>query len=204
MTTQIVTSADVKAHLNLGADTTYDAELVGFIDAASEVVERLAGHVISATRSYTFHVPCGAADRTRLLLPETPVTAVVSVVEYPGGATRTLTSQPLGATVDAFGYSLDDAENGVITRRNAAGIPACFAEHVVVTWSTGRAAVPPAVRLATLLLVEHLWDRSQVGNNRPAFNDDSNSDTFTTVGSFAVPRAVEELLAPYRRLPAIG
>ena len=75
--------------------------------------------------------------------------------------------------------------------------------NIKIIYIAGRATVPANVRLATLMLVQHLWTTSQNNKNggRPNLGGD---DTFVPGMGFAVPNRVKELLQPGGRVPGVA
>lgn len=183
--TALVTLAETRTHLNFGAgDTSHDTELEGFIDAATPVIEDLAGAVVGATWTNEEHI--GVAGQV-VYLRHVPVYSVTTLVEYRSGAAATLTgvaTAALGSTVNSYSVDLD---TGRVIRSDGCG------QIVVATYVSGRAAVPSNVRLATLELVRHLYQLTQQGG-RPAFGGATEDGPWMPSG-FAVPTRVMELLA---------
>lgn len=184
---------EVDKELNLGADTSQDAELAGFIDAAAKMIENVTGPITPNT--YTEVHDGGAA---KLALRRVPVISVTSITEYVGLTGYPLTLQPLGATNDNYGYSLDDPITGVITRRSSAGILSPFMggrSAVTVTYIAGRATVPANVRLAALELIREMWSSTQRGNSSgrpiPGSDDTANEPVYVSAD---LPPMVRRLL----------
>lgn len=202
----LCTLAEAKAHLNIpAATTTYDAELAGFIDAATPVVEDLAGPILPRTITGESHD--GGYDEIITLF--SPVIAITSITEYLGTSAYPLTSQPAGSTVSQYGYELVD-DSGIIARRNGAGQAQAFPcgrGTVSVTYTAGYSSVPANVRLGALELIRHWWQFSQQGG-RPSFGGSSDEGAYYDLGNYAVPHFVAELLtsARYskRNLPGIA
>jgi hypothetical protein len=193
-TDQLVSASDVRTHLNL-TDTTQDAELVGFISAAQAMVENITGPVLPAVYTETFN-----GGQTELVLSEYPVLSITSVVENSQGTASTL-AELVAPYSDTTGLSYRvDYSIGTLTRwsgtmqsRWAAGLGT-----VTVTYTAGRASVPPDVRLATLRLIEHLWTSQQNSGRLRGGSPD------IPAAGHAIPWFVEELLQPHARGPVVA
>lgn len=203
----IVTLDDVHAALNYPTGVTVDdSELQGFIDAAEIEVQKLAGDVDSATYSETYD-----GGDVSIYLRHRPVISVTSITEIIGSLTYTLSLQPPGQSVDAWGYSLDDPLSGKVVRRSAAGQPWRFTPgigNVFVTYTAGRTVVPANIRLATLELIEHWWQRSQQGAfatpTGGAIGSPQYDDAVTEPGSnYGIPYRVVDKLTQ-ERMPVIS
>lgn len=195
--------ADLKAHVNIPTgDTTQDAELQGFLDAATAVVENICGPIVS--RSSIVEAHSGNGARTTIVLRQRPVQSVQSVTEYVGGNTAqalTLAANPAAATT--YSYTLD-IETGTLTRRVGTGQSYPFTagdDNIVVTYTAGFAAVPANVRLAALFQAAHLYQSSQLGG-RPSWAGAGNQgdDGYSTSSGYAIPNRVRELLEPNNRI----
>ena len=167
----LVTLAETKLQLNIPtSDTTQDAELLIYIDAATEVVEFVTGPIVP--KQYVNEVHDGGYPFIMLFNP--PILTVDSVVEYLGRIAYTITPQPLGSTVDNYGYSLDSPATGKLTRRSGAGTPMSWLSgrsSIIVTYTAGRVLVPAAVRLAALLDIGDIWQKTQQGGRDQASDD---------------------------------
>ena len=199
----LITLQEAKSFLRF-KDTTGpspdDDKLTEVIDAASAVAEFYCGDLTAAT--YTeVHDGGGPAIYTR----HTPVVSVMSLTEYIGSITYTLTNQPLGQSVDAWGYTIDDPEAGRIVRRSASGIAWRFVPgvgNVSITYSTGRVPPPAQVTLGVKLVVKHLWD-SQRGA-MPMAQEAGDGESLVPGLGYAVPNRAIELFQTVPRTPVIG
>ncbi|MEW2250395.1 Ig-like domain-containing protein [Streptomyces sp. NPDC006975] len=168
----IVSLARTKAQLNIPAsDTSQDDELRGFINGASLAVERQLGTVV-ARRSFTER--CRADAYGQVLLSHVPVLAVTSVQSVDGTSTWT-----------ADGLSVD-SETGIVT-----GVPALRGTVDVVS-TAGLRIVPEDYQLATLIIIQHLWEtqRGRAG----AVPGGSDEPEYFSGRGFAIPRRAVELL----------
>lgn len=199
-----VTADEVDAELNLGADTSQDAELAGYVDAVTRVIERRVGDITNATYTETHD-----GGDVSIYLRHRPVVSVASITEVVGSVTYTLTLQPPGSSTDAWGFSLDDPANGKIVRRSAAGQPWRFTAgvgNITVTYTAGRAGVPLAnMRLAALQLIQHMWSATQRGNSsgRPVPGGEAEPAGMDILAGQYLP-IVEELLMPDLQIPTVA
>lgn len=166
-TTEFVTLAEVKAHANISG-TTDDTEINRFRLVAQEQVEALIGPVLWRTVTETTH----AHDKV-VVLASAPVVSVES-----------LTSS--GAAVT--GYTLRKP-SGLLTGVSATG-------DLSVSYTAGRSEAPESVRVAAMIIAEHLW-RTQRGNAPSALPADVDPEVVSLGAGFAIPRKAAELLAPY-------
>lgn len=190
---------DVKAQLNI-TSTTYDAELQGFLDAAGDVVLEFIGDI--PTTVYTENYDGGDVS---IYLRHRPVLTITTMTEVVGNVVYTLTSQPPGSSVDAWGYSIDDADAGKVVRRSAAGQPWRFTPgigNITVTYSAGRSVLPASVRMAVLLITEHMWEQTQRGQGAGRAVPGA-VDADVGYGPNKYSQAME-MLAPYRKAPVIA
>lgn len=203
----LVTLDDVHAALNYPSGTTVDdAELQGFIDAATVEIEKLAGKVESASFTEVYD-----GGDVSIYLRQRPVLSVQSITEVIGSLTYTLSLQPPGQSVDAWGYSLDNPMSGKVVRRSAAGQPWRFTPgigNITVIYTAGRADVPANIRLATLELIEHWWQHSQQGAfatpTGGAIGSPQYDDAITIPGqAFGIPYRVQDKLTQ-ERMPVIA
>ncbi|MBO4272387.1 hypothetical protein [Microbispora triticiradicis] len=164
----IVSLADARAHLNL-TSATDDAELMEMIRAVTVVVERHAGAILR--RPYTEEHRGGYA----IALQHTPV---VSITSTEGALPGVPVLDPADLTVDSV--------SGVARQSSGQWI----AGPLRVTYVAGRAEVPPNVRLAALIILQHLWE-SQRGTAVPAFGAE---EPWNPGLGFAIPRRALELL----------
>lgn len=198
LTTDLVTVADVAAHLNWDTtqQTKYANEMARFISAVTPVVERFTGPVVQQDFDEWFD-----GGGVQIILRK-PVVAIALLTESTGNATQTLTEEPLSAAGDWYGYTVNKA-SGAVTRR-ANGIATKFpdgVENIHAHYSAGLAAdtasVPANVALGALEIVRVNWQPQQ-GGNRPIPGGQSDlgvSDGLRMMGYF-VPNRVMELLQP--------
>lgn len=170
----LVTLAEAKAHLNI-TGVSDDEEIMGMVEAVTTPIERVAGSVLPA--SYTERHD-GA--RPMIALSHRPVLSVTSV------------TLPGGTTVAPPGYELD-ADAAVLTRMAGAYRWEWEAGRITVSYTAGLAAVPAHVRLAALIVVQHLWETQRGGPRDQRFTGGGGEGWSPGMG-FALPRRALELL----------
>ena len=174
----LVTLADVRKSLGLAVtDTSNDADLENYIEAATPVIENITGPLIQRSRVFTFD-----GGSSTVVVP-VRFASVTSVVES-------------GVTITDF---VTDLQAATITAGTTDGVRdfAYGYQNVVVTVSVGAATVPANVQLAARELVRFWWQQGRQANI-PAFGDAPESGV-TPMG-FAVPKRVMELLEPNKRV----
>jgi hypothetical protein len=193
---------DVKRQLGKGGPdgsvaTADDAEIQISIDAATCVIERIKGPIIP--RTYTLEQHNGRGPL--LNLDRRPVMSVASVTEYIARTPYALAVVTNPSAATAFSCQLD-LDTGTLTRLTGGGtvIPFAYGEgNIQVTYTAGRAAVPPEVRLATMRLIQFWWQPTQQGA-RPDFRGGAGAGgslggaANRVVPSYAVPNFVYQLL----------
>lgn len=196
--TAIVSLADVKFHLNK-TDNDDDTELQYFIDAATPIVENIAGPVIPTSRTEYF-----SGGVSQIVVNWLPIVSVTSIVETYGQTNYTLNEISLGSSNTAFGFTVDYTTGKIVRRAyNAEALFPLGSNNVKVVYLAGRTSIPGNIRLATLMLIQHLWSTSQLNRQggRPTLGGD---DSFTAGAGFAVPNRVRELLQPSPRVPGVA
>jgi hypothetical protein len=168
----IVSLADVKKQLTK-TTTTDDDELRSYILSASENIESTIG--ICAVRSFTER--CYPNTGSALILTNTPVVSLTSF-------TPVYSWDPALSTGDV---TVNPA-NGVVTRIDGWA----FYGPYNVTYKAGRAVVQSSLRLAGMLIVQHLWDtRRGQSSNSPYGGDDM---VVLPGWGYAIPNRAAELL----------
>lgn len=170
----LVSLKAAKDQLNIEpADTSEDAELRGMITGASLAVERHLGRIV-ARRSFTER---RTPDRCgRILLSRVPVLALTAV------------QTPDGSTVWAVEDLEVEPESGLVVAVAGRGL----VRDVDVTYAAGLRIVPEDYHLATLIIVQHLWE-TQRGRMGPVMGG-GDEPTYVTGKGFALPRRALELL----------
>ncbi|MGV4984516.1 hypothetical protein ACVB8X_13930 [Streptomyces sp. NRAIS4] len=170
----IVSLADTKKQLNIDlADTTDDDELRGFITGASLAVERELGRVVARR---TFTERCTPDSDGLVLLSNVPVLTLTSA-QTPDGLT----------TWNVADLDLDSA-TGLVAAKTGTPLNA----DVDMTYTAGLRIVPDDYQLATLIIIQHLWEtqRGRYG----AVPGGSQEPEYMTGRGFALPRRALELL----------
>jgi uncharacterized phiE125 gp8 family phage protein len=169
----IVSLADARAQLNMRAsETSDDDELRGFIGAATGAVERALGRVV-VRRTIVERQQVGRTSE--VLLRQVPVLALTSVVSADGATTWDTANLRV------------DAATGLLAVTS--GAP--FAGDVDFTYQAGEVVVPDDLRLAGLIIIEHLWE-TQRGTMGVQLGGDG--ETYSPGRGFAIPRRALELL----------
>lgn len=178
--TDVITTAELKAHLNI-TDSSSDTELAGFVSAASRVVDRYVGPVVVRSVTQVFD-----GGRCRVLLSQIPVSSVTSVTDS-------------GTVLAASSYKIDTSA-GVLTRVSGSdqvefepGI-----QSLTVVFAAGRVAATADVatsygdfRLAALIIGQHMWDTQRPAAAGPFTQ---GTDDYDPRYSYSVPRRALELL----------
>jgi uncharacterized phiE125 gp8 family phage protein len=212
MVTAIVTLAEAKAHLRYPtSNTSDDAALAGFIDAASDVIDTECNIVVPQQFEESYD-----GGSTELWLYHFPIISVELVRESWGMTSYDLTQVDSSASAMAgnFSYSIDEPETGQLLRRSAGNVNIPFQAgkgNIKVVYVAGRNSVPGTVRLAALELIAHWWQGSQQrsgSGSLPRAYDGVNTDfsralAITPVNA-GVPYRIIEMLKPFRRLPVMG
>lgn len=154
------------------SDTSNDADLERYIEAATPVIENITGPLIQRAETYKFD------GGFRAVVLPVRFSSVTSVVES-------------GVTVTDY---VAEPDAGVVAAGTAISPREFDAGHqnIVVTVQVGVASVPSNVKLATRELVRHWWQQGRQGN-RPGFGNELPTEQGTPMG-FAVPKRVHELL----------
>lgn len=169
----LVTLEEAKTHLNITA-VTWDAEILGMVEAVTEPVERLVGSVLPVT-----YIEFHDGGRAAIALSHRPVLSVDEV------------TLPGGSTLAADGYAID-SDAAVLTRVAGGYRWQWEPGRVGVEYTAGLAAVPPHVRLAALIIVGHMWE-TQRGGRDQRFTGSGEEGWRPGLG-FALPRRALELL----------
>lgn len=181
MAGELVRMSEVLSHLDLAAgDTTYQAELQRYIEAATPIVEYITGPI--NTYTFTESYPCEGLSR--ISLRNVPVIAgsISSCTEYVGVSPFTLTSQPPGSTKDNYGYYLQRPEAGTLIRMSSFGQEMPFlGSWLAITYQAGMSSVPPDVKLAVLEDIRGLWQQTHNGG-RPKWGGGMADEDGWTVG----------------------
>jgi hypothetical protein len=193
----LVTLADVRAELNL-TDNTEDVELLRLIETAGQIIQFDPDNGVGPVVPTTYTESLDGGDHV-IYTRHAPVLSVTSLQEFYGSQSWTLTLQPYGSSVDAYGYSIDDPYMGRIVRRTINGSLYTFPPgtgNIIITYIAGQANVPANIRKGVLELVRFMY-RTQQGGGNPRNIDDFGP-------GFLMPNRVIEALRPSKRPPAIA
>lgn len=171
----IITLADAKTHLNKVTDAD-DAELEGYLDTATAVVEHFVGSVEQRTVTDTY----SGNGRADIVLRNGPVISVTSVTED-------------GAVLDSGAYAVTDS--GILIR--IVGGWRRGVNNIVVTYEAGRDPVPAHHKLAANIIVAHMWETQyNPSGGRPQIGELEQIGTFDPRLAYSIPRRALELLQP--------
>lgn len=198
MTSPIVDLADVKDFIGIPADqTARDSTLLRYIAAAS----RWATYVSDAIVPETFTNEVHSGGVPSIVLYNTPIISVTSIVEYVGATAYTLTASEAG-TNQTYGYSIDNAAAGILTRRwnGIAGNFIRGRNNVVVTYTAGFETIPEDIATYVLMDIQVLYNASSQGRRQ----NSGGSDNFSAGLPLNVFPRLASLMESSRRTPAIG
>jgi hypothetical protein len=203
------------------------------IDAAQAIIERWCGAVVPRPVNETYDGNeragyQGRGDpRSVLFLRWTPVVSISAITESYGsyaaqlddvtGNTGVLINGTGGAVATSpYGYSLDNAETGQVTRRGVGFTPVPWAagvENISIQYTAGRESVPPVLTLAALELVAHTYQGAlqrgvSVGGVNVMFDAELGMNVHNpSDGSqlwVGIPARVLQLLESERQAPFIA
>lgn len=211
----LVTLIDTKQHLRIPiTNTAEDYALQGFIYAAEDVIRSECGDIMPRHYDETYD-----GGNIVIYLRHRPVLTVENIEEGWGWFNFELDYQQVNTQPAAsmFAYSLDSPEAGSVSRRSAGNVVIPFVsgvKNIRITYTAGRNQIPGSVRLATLELIAHWFQSSQLratANNAGATAYDAvEGERYSRGGTdinginYGVPYRILELLKPFRRLPIIG
>lgn len=180
----IVSLADTKRHLNQ-TTTTQDDEVRGFIGTATDIIEDLCGPVVVRTFSERIE-GCGPT----IVLSHTPLVAVTSIVSI----------RPSGPAYDMANVDVD-LPTGVLELLDGTW----FRGSLRALYKAGRPVVPRALRLAALVIIQHMW-RTQLGSSTAARRRDRGDDYAEPIPGmgYSIPNRAMELMGPFLREPLVG
>ena len=197
---QWICITDVDNDLNLTGTSGHSSELRGIIDAACTILENHPAYNVADNVKQTVREEWYDAGST-IVLRGYPVSSIASVVGWNGGTSQTFTAAAWDSGLTpAYGYAFD-ASSGLLH------LTGCYSGRVLVTYTTGVTTVPADIRLAALLLVEHLWEtqRGTGGQGLPSGEQlPEGQPDFTFGSTFILPNRVREALQPYVKAPAVA
>lgn len=182
----LLTLDEAKRQLDIETSAD-DTELQVYVAALTDVIERHIGPVVYRAVTETIE-----GRGCTMCLSSIPATALVSVT-------------PLGASdaLDVSDLDLDPA-TGVVRYLNGSFSGAIWR----VVYTAGRIPedgdVPPTIKLAAAILLQHLW-RTQYGSARGQGGADDYSVSEPIPGfGYAVPNRVLQLLEPFKLPPGVA
>src|SRR5580698_10142617 len=111
--TTICTLDDVHSQLSIpSTDTSNDALLVRYINAATAYVNYVSGTILPTVFTNEVH----SGGNAQIVLYNSPILTVSSVTEYWGLVPYSLVESERGGTVTTYGYSIDNPEQGILSR----------------------------------------------------------------------------------------
>jgi hypothetical protein len=196
--TEIVSLADVKQFMRItGTDSDRDAILQDYIDAAT----RWATYVSDAIVPETFTDEVHSGGGPTIVLFNTPIIEVTSITEYAGVTGCALTQSEAGGN-ETYGFSIDNAAAGIISRRWN-GVVGCFIggrNNVVVTYKAGYETIPADIATYVKMDIQVLFNASWSGRRQASSGGEPFSERLPLN---AFPR-LASLMQSSRRVPAIG
>jgi hypothetical protein len=108
-----------------------------------------------------------------------------------------------GTAVQVSDVAVDGA-TGILRRKDGTWF---YGGPWTATYTAGRGAVPPTIKLAALILLQHLW-RTQYGASRGLSGIGGGDDFSVTEAvpgwGYAIPNRVLQLLEPYKVPPGVA
>lgn len=196
--TYIVDLADVKDFIGIPTEqTTRDTVLQRYIDAATHWATYVSDAILPTTFTNEVHSGGGPS----IVLFNTPIMSVSSVIEYWGPTAYPLTQAEAGANLP-YSFSIDNPADGIITRRwnSMVGNFASGRNNVVVTYQAGYSVVPADIATYVLMDIQVLYNASAQGR-RAGSNGGEQFDRNLPLNAF--PR-LSSLMQSSRRTSAIG
>lgn len=165
---------ELKTHTNT-TTTVNDNEMRVHLAAATDRVEQIIGGPVSPQTFTETH-----CTGDSVIIPrKRPLVSVTSITPYQGTALST----------DA--YRLDTDLGAIFLRYG-------YSSEYTLVYRAGWAILPEAIKLAGLIIAQHLW-RLQYGRGRQA----TGEDPLAPGAGFAIPNRAAELLMDYR-LAGVG
>jgi hypothetical protein len=210
--TQIASLATVKQFMRI-PNTNDDATIQILMNAAQAAIEREVGHIVSKPVMDRYD-----GGSPEIWLREKPVLFVSNVEEGWGYYDWELDDQEVNSipALSIWAYSLDNPEEGLLTRRAAGNVLFPFVSgrnNIRVDYTVGRQVMPPNAVLAFCTLVS-IWYRetqlrmTQNGAGSAIVFNAQNADFTRTTGessiNLGVPVTIIEMLNPDRRRPVFG
>lgn len=174
----LLTLGQAKDALNITTSTS-DAEIVDYVEAATDMIEARIGPVVQRTVVETLTSTSGV-----LVLSYLPVISITSVVGVFSGA---LTYLPAVLNVNP--------KSGIVGTLDRSSLRQ---DTYTVTYVAGRTGVvPPRMLQAARVLLRHLWLTQRGPASRPGLDD-------VPTPTYSMPNRVLELLALDLKLPSVA
>lgn len=197
----IVSLAEAKEILKLGATAQFDPVIQGYNAAITNWVEYVCGPVVQQTV-----IEVLPADGVDMALSQFPVVALVnwtttptflagSGIPVPVPASPMFPMRVYGITYPGSALSLDP-KRGIV--RHQAGLPFIFGSYVW-QYTAGRPVIPNAIYEACKIALKHMYavERGgQAGGTQAAYGETEAAASATGFG-FSVPNRAVELLQPF-------
>lgn len=174
----MISMADAKQQLNI-TDTASDDELRAYLEAATDVVERVRGEAMVRRTFIEEHEVMYAGGR--MALSWTPVVSLTSVVMIDGWVTWDVSRLHLNQTT------------GVVSTTFQSGLFQLFG-RLAVTYVAGYQVIPASFQLAASMIVNHLWQTQRGNRGAPRVGGGISDTTMVPGFAFAVPSRALELL----------
>lgn len=169
----LMSLATMKAHLNITSSAD-DEELRGYMEAATEVIERHLGETV-ARATVTGETHQVGRGRTRVTLDRWPVLALTAVTSGDGAHTY---------DVDDF---IVDRATGIVTG------PAMYGT-VAVSYLAGPAQVKSSYALAAQIIAAHLWETQRNAGVGQQTGFGGEEIMASSGAGYAIPHRAMELL----------
>ena len=197
----IVSLAEAKEILHLGATSQFDPVIQGYNAAITNWVEYVVGPVVQQTV-----IEVLPADGVDMALSKFPVISLVNWTTTPtflasSGIAVPVPASPMfpmrvyGITYPGSALSLDP-NRGIV--RHQAGLPFIFGSYVW-QYTAGRAVIPNGIYEACKIALKHMYavERGgQAGGTQAAYGESESAAVSTGFG-FSVPNRAVELLQPF-------
>lgn len=213
---ELVSLSEMKNYLrypNPDSDSPDDFLIGEFMASAADVIKRECGDVVQTSYDEWY-----AGGDCQIILRHVPLLSVTSIEENWGFTNYVLTEQPgdsLPQNTSLWAFSVDQANQGVITRRSVGNVMIPFVwptrgDNIRVKYIAGRQTVPAAIRHAYMDLVAYWWQNAMqrsYSNGASSPNTGFGSmvqDGGSTGFNAGVPYRILEILRGERRTPIIG
>jgi uncharacterized phiE125 gp8 family phage protein len=181
----LITLADAKAQLDIET-ASHDTELGVYVEAITAAIERHTGPVENRTVTEVVD-----SQDIRLAVTQVPTVSLTSITPILNG----------GLAIDLADVALD-GDAGVIRRLDGGRF---YGGPWTVVYTAGRGTVPPTIKLAAMMLLQHLW-RTQYGAARGSVGGGDDVSVTEPIPGFgyAIPYRVLQLLEPYKVPPGVA